>query len=49
MLTDELKAEVAAKITQEINEAVDFADQSPYPAPEEAQGFVWAPETEKGS
>jgi len=48
VLTDELKAEVAAKITQEINEAVDFADQSPYPAPEEAQGFVWAPETEKG-
>jgi len=49
VLTDELKAEVAAKITQEINDAVDFADQSPYPAPEEAQGFVWAPETEKGS
>ena len=48
VLTDELKAEVAAKIAQEINEAVDFADQSPYPAPEEAQGFVWAPETEKG-
>jgi len=49
VLTDESKAEVAAKITQEINDAVDFADQSPYPAPEEAQGFVWAPETEKGS
>jgi len=49
VLTDELKAEVAAKITQEINEAVDFADRSPYPSPEEAPSFVWAPETEKGN
>lgn len=41
LLTEELKKEIAAQITAEINEAVDFADQSPYPAPEEAGDFVW--------
>lgn len=42
ILADEMKAEIAAQITAEINEAVDFADQSPYPEPEEAQDFVWS-------
>ena len=42
VLTEELKNEIAAQTTAEINEAVDFADQSPYPEPEEATDFVWA-------
>ena len=42
LLTEELKNEIAAQITAEINDAVDFADQSPYPQPEEAAGFVWS-------
>ena len=41
ILSDELKAEIAAQITAEVNEAVDFVDQSPYPDPEEAPNFVW--------
>jgi len=42
LLAEDLKKEIAAEITAEINEAVDFADQSPYPQPEEALGHVWA-------
>ena len=42
ILTEELKAEIAAQITREINEAVEFAEQSPYPPPEEATDFVWS-------
>ena len=42
LLTEELKKEIAAEITVEINEAVEFADQSPYPQPEEALQHVWA-------
>ncbi len=49
VLSDELKAELAAHFTQEINEAVEFADRSPYPAAQEAPEFVWAPETERGN
>jgi len=41
VLTDELKKEIAAQTTAEIDEAVEFADQSPYPEPEEALDFVW--------
>ncbi len=42
ILTDALKSEIAGQITAEINEAVDFADQSPYPDPQEALDFVWS-------
>jgi TPP-dependent pyruvate/acetoin dehydrogenase alpha subunit len=42
LLAEDLKQEIATEITAEINEAVDFADQSPYPQPEEALGHVWA-------
>jgi len=42
ILTEEIRKETAAQITQEINEAVDFADQSPYPDPSELKDFVWA-------
>ncbi len=42
ILTEELKKETAAQITAEINEAVDFAEQSPYPEPDEAADFVWS-------
>jgi TPP-dependent pyruvate/acetoin dehydrogenase alpha subunit len=41
VLSDELKKEIAAQTTAEIDEAVEFADQSPYPEPEEALNFVW--------
>jgi len=42
VLAEELKKEVAEQITAEINEAVDFADQSPYPEPGEALKHIWA-------
>ena len=41
ILTEDLKKQIADQTTAEINEAVDFADQSPYPEPEEAANFVW--------
>ena len=41
LLTEETKREIAARITDEINEAVDFADNSPYPDPSEAADFLW--------
>ena len=43
-LTDELKDKIAAEIKQEIDEAVEFAEQSPYPDPSELHDFVWAKE-----
>ena len=42
LLTEELTREIAAQITEEINEAVEFADNSPYPDPSEATDFLWA-------
>jgi len=42
ILTEALKSEIRAQIQQEIDEAVEFADKSPYPDPEEALDFVWA-------
>jgi len=41
LLSEELRKQIADQTTAEINEAVDFADQSPYPEPEEALNFVW--------
>jgi TPP-dependent pyruvate/acetoin dehydrogenase alpha subunit len=41
ILTEELKKEIATQITNEINEAVDFAEQSPYPDPSEAGEHLW--------
>lgn len=42
ILNDELKKKVAAEITAEIDEAVEFAEASPYPEPEDAAKFVWS-------
>ncbi len=42
ILTDALKAEIRNQIQREIDEAVEFADKSPYPEPGEAADFVWA-------
>ncbi len=42
ILTEETRKQIAAGITQEIDEAVEFADQSPYPDPSELTDFVWA-------
>jgi TPP-dependent pyruvate/acetoin dehydrogenase alpha subunit len=44
LLTEEQKKQIAAEITEEINTAVEFAEQSPFPAMEEAPNFVWAEE-----
>lgn len=41
ILTDAKKTQVTAEITQEINEAVEFAEQSPYPDPSELSDHVW--------
>ena len=42
ILNDDLKKKVAADITAEIDEAVEFAEASPYPKPEDAADFVWS-------
>jgi acetoin:2,6-dichlorophenolindophenol oxidoreductase subunit alpha len=44
LLTDEHKDKIAKEITQEINEAVEFAEQSPYPDASELTDYVWAQE-----
>lgn len=44
LLTDESKANIAKEITQEINEAVEFAEQSPYPDASELADHIWAQE-----
>ncbi|MGH9711340.1 MAG: thiamine pyrophosphate-dependent dehydrogenase E1 component subunit alpha, partial [Candidatus Acidiferrales bacterium] len=44
LLTDESKTSIAKEITQEINEAVEFAEQSPYPDASELADHVWAQE-----
>ena len=42
LLNDQKKAAMVAEITAEIDEAVDFAEKSPYPDASEATDFVWA-------
>jgi len=42
ILSEEMKKQVAAEITAEIDEAVQFAEESPYPTPEDALKFVWS-------
>ena len=42
LLNDEMKKAIAVNITEQINEAVDFADQSPYPDASELTDYVWA-------
>jgi pyruvate dehydrogenase E1 component alpha subunit len=42
LFSDDLKKQIAAEITAEINEAVEFAEQSPYPEPEELFKNVWS-------
>jgi len=42
LLTDEKKKQIAAEITQEINDAVEFAEQSPYPEASELYDHIWA-------
>jgi TPP-dependent pyruvate/acetoin dehydrogenase alpha subunit len=42
ILTDDIKKHVAAEITAEIDEAVAFAEESPYPNSEDATDFVWS-------
>ena len=42
ILTDSKKAQISTEITREIDEAVEFAEKSPYPDPSEITNFVWA-------
>jgi TPP-dependent pyruvate/acetoin dehydrogenase alpha subunit len=42
LLTEAKKTEIAADITKEINDAVEFAEQSPYPDASELSDHVWA-------
>ncbi|HVB32784.1 MAG TPA: thiamine pyrophosphate-dependent dehydrogenase E1 component subunit alpha [Patescibacteria group bacterium] len=42
LLGDQRKKQVRDEITREIDEAVEFAENSPYPAPEEALEHIWA-------
>ncbi len=42
LLDDETKKQVRDEITREIDEAVEFAEKSPYPAPEQAFDHIWA-------
>jgi pyruvate dehydrogenase E1 component alpha subunit len=42
ILTEDLKKQVAAEITAEIDDAVTFAEESPFPQPEDAAAHVWS-------
>ncbi|HVB99335.1 MAG TPA: thiamine pyrophosphate-dependent dehydrogenase E1 component subunit alpha [Candidatus Dormibacteraeota bacterium] len=42
LLNDQQKKQTRDEITREIDEAVEFAEKSPYPAPEEALDHIWA-------
>jgi TPP-dependent pyruvate/acetoin dehydrogenase alpha subunit len=42
ILTEDLKKQVAAEITADIDEAVTFAEDSPFPQPEDAALHVWS-------
>ncbi len=42
LLTEAKKKEIADEITGEINEAVEFAEQSPYPEASELAEHIWA-------
>jgi len=42
LLSEESKKEIVAETTKEINEAVEFADQSPYPDGSELWDNIWA-------
>ena len=42
LFTDQSKSAMVAEITREIDEAVEFAEKSPYPDASEATDFVWA-------
>jgi len=42
LLTDTQKKEIADEITREINEAVEFAEQSAYPDASELNDHIWA-------
>jgi len=42
ILTEDLKKQVAAEITADIDEAVTFAEDSPFPQPEDAAQHVWS-------
>jgi TPP-dependent pyruvate/acetoin dehydrogenase alpha subunit len=44
LLNDESKDKIAKEITQEINDAVEFAEQSPYADPSELADHIWAQE-----
>ncbi len=44
LLTEEQKKQIAAEIIEEMDAAIEFAEQSPYPDMEEAPNFVWAEE-----
>jgi TPP-dependent pyruvate/acetoin dehydrogenase alpha subunit len=47
LLTDARRDQVAAEIKKEIDEAVEFAEQSPYPDASELGDHVWAAPTSK--
>jgi len=42
VLTETLKKQIAQETNREIDEAVEFAEKSPLPEPQEAADFVWA-------
>jgi TPP-dependent pyruvate/acetoin dehydrogenase alpha subunit len=44
LLTDEQKKQIAAEIVVEMDAAIEFAEQSPYPDMSEAPNFVWVAE-----
>jgi pyruvate dehydrogenase E1 component alpha subunit len=44
LLTDEQKKQIAADIVVEMDAAIEFAEQSPYPDISEAPNFVWTAE-----
>ncbi|OLN23308.1 2-oxoisovalerate dehydrogenase [Domibacillus antri] len=49
ILNDEQEQQMEQKIQQIINEATDYAEQAPYPRPEQALNFVYAEAEQEGT
>jgi TPP-dependent pyruvate/acetoin dehydrogenase alpha subunit len=45
ILTDAIERKVAAEVEAEIDDAIKYAEESPFPAPEELYKDVYAPES----
>lgn len=44
LLNDDVEKQISDRVNKQVNEATDYAEAAPYPEPEDALTFVYAPE-----